>query len=155
MVLPDSHRVPRDRRYSGKVPGGSEDFAYGTVTLCGAPSQTLRLSLIFVTPWSLREGTRHLPLPRPHIGHGLYRAAGLGCFLFARRYWGNRICFLFLQVLRCFSSLRCPPMPMDSAWDDGALPPPGCPFGDPRVKGLLHLTVAYRSLTRPSSALSA
>ena len=30
---------------------------------------------------------------------------GLGCFLFARRYWGNRFCFLFLQLLRCFSSL--------------------------------------------------
>ncbi len=26
--------------------------------------------------------------------------------LFARRYSGNRCCFLFLQVLRCFSSLR-------------------------------------------------
>jgi hypothetical protein len=29
----------------------------------------------------------------------------LGCSRFARRYSGNRICFLFLQVLRCFSSL--------------------------------------------------
>src|SRR5690625_5231603 len=26
-------------------------------------------------------------------------------FRFARRYSGNRVCFLFLQVLRCFSSL--------------------------------------------------
>src|ERR1041384_4090030 len=24
---------------------------------------------------------------------------------FARRYWRNRCCFLFLQVLRCFTSL--------------------------------------------------
>ena len=30
---------------------------------------------------------------------------GLGCFHFARRYYGNRIRFLFLQVLRCFTSL--------------------------------------------------
>jgi hypothetical protein len=29
---------------------------------------------------------------------------GLGCSLFARRYWGNRFCFLFLRLLRCFSS---------------------------------------------------
>ena len=29
---------------------------------------------------------------------------GLGCSLFARRYWGNRFCFLFLGLLRCFSS---------------------------------------------------
>ena len=33
-------------------------------------------------------------------------ACGLGCFLFARRYWGNRVFFLLLQILRCFSSLR-------------------------------------------------
>ena len=36
---------------------------------------------------------------------------GLGCSLFARRYWGNRCCFLFLWLLRCFSSpgLLAPP----------------------------------------------
>ena len=31
---------------------------------------------------------------------------GLGYFLFARHYSGNRNCFLFLGVLRCFSSPR-------------------------------------------------
>jgi hypothetical protein len=31
---------------------------------------------------------------------------GLGCSPVARRYWGNHYCFIFLQVLRCFSSLR-------------------------------------------------
>ena len=30
---------------------------------------------------------------------------GLGFSHFARRYSGNRFCFLFLQLLRCFSSL--------------------------------------------------
>ncbi len=36
---------------------------------------------------------------------------GLGCSVFARRYWRNRCLFLFLRVLRCFSSPRslCPP----------------------------------------------
>ena len=29
------------------------------------------------------------------------------------------------------------------------------PFGNPRVKGYFHLSVAYRRLSRPSSALSA
>ena len=32
---------------------------------------------------------------------------GLGSSRFARRYLGNRVFFLFLQVLRCFSSLGC------------------------------------------------
>ena len=34
------------------------------------------------------------------------KLVGLGFSRFARRYSGNRIFFLFLQVLRCFSSLR-------------------------------------------------
>ena len=29
----------------------------------------------------------------------------LKMFLFARRYWGNHYCFIFLEVIRCFSSL--------------------------------------------------
>ena len=37
---------------------------------------------------------------------------GLGYSPFARHYWGNHCCFLFLEVLRCFSSLRSPPRPV-------------------------------------------
>jgi hypothetical protein len=33
--------------------------------------------------------------------------AGLGSSAFARRYWRNHCCFLFLQVLRWFTSLGC------------------------------------------------
>ena len=33
---------------------------------------------------------------------------GLGCSAFARHYLQNHYCFLFLQVLRCFSSPRLP-----------------------------------------------
>src|SRR5689334_20708867 len=33
---------------------------------------------------------------------------GLGCSAFARRYWRNHCCFLFLWVLRWFTSPRCP-----------------------------------------------
>ncbi len=35
--------------------------------------------------------------------------AGLGSSPFARHYWGNHSYFLFLRVLRCFSSPRSPP----------------------------------------------
>ena len=38
----------------------------------------------------------------------LSKLSGLGSSRFARRYSGNRIFFLFLQLLRCFSSLRLP-----------------------------------------------
>ena len=56
--------------------------------------------------------------------------------------------FLFLEVLRCFSSLRSP---LCFCRDNR---PSACwvvPFGNLRVKGHLHLTGAYRSLSRPSS----
>ena len=36
------------------------------------------------------------------------RNIGLGCSPFARRYLGNRFFFLFLRVLRCFSSPGMP-----------------------------------------------
>ena len=38
----------------------------------------------------------------------LSKLSGLGSSRFARRYSGNRIFFLLLQLLRCFSSLRLP-----------------------------------------------
>ena len=41
--------------------------------------------------------------------HRRRNACGLGFSPFARRYWGNHCCFLFLRVLRCFSSPRWPP----------------------------------------------
>src|SRR5215467_13072155 len=33
--------------------------------------------------------------------------SGLGCSAFARRYWRNHCCFLFLWLLRWFTSPRC------------------------------------------------
>ena len=80
-------------------------------------------------------------LPRPCLDRG-----GLGSSPFARHYLGNHCCFLFLQVLRCFSSLRSLPIK-----DDMRSACRVVPFGDPRIKGHLHLNGAYRSLSRPSS----
>jgi hypothetical protein len=54
---------------------------------------------------------------------------GLGCFLFARHYSGNHYCFLFHQVLRCFSSPGCLQMhPMYSDADVTTLLVTGCPI---------------------------
>ena len=74
---------------------------------------------------------------------------GLGCSPFARHYWGNHCCFLFLRVLRCFSSPGSPPRKIsgDSRPSDGWV----VPFGNPGINGHLHLHRAYRSLSRPSS----
>ena len=61
---------------------------------------------------------------------------------------GIIVYFLFLRVLRCFSSPRSP---LHLGADDS---PSDCrvvPFGNPRINGYLHLPQAYRSLSRPSS----
>ena len=80
---------------------------------------------------------------------------GLGSFHFARRYFGNRVFFLFLRVLRGFSSPGSPHAPMYSVHADGGLLRRVSPFRYLRINGYLLLPEAFRSLSRPSSALSA
>ena len=77
---------------------------------------------------------------------------GLGSFPFARRYLGNRCFFLFLLLLRCFSSEGFLHMAMYLPCSDTVLPYRVSPFGYLRVYGYLLLTAAFRSLSRPSSA---
>ena len=74
---------------------------------------------------------------------------GLGYSPFARHYLGNHYCFLFLQVLRCFSSLGLLSLRND---------PYGSGFPIRRSSDqevIRHLPEAYRSLSRPSSPLRA
>ena len=53
---------------------------------------------------------------------------GLGSFHFARRYFGNRCFFLFLRLLRCFSSPGSLRNTMYSCYGDGPQRPPGFPI---------------------------
>ena len=79
----------------------------------------------------------------------------MGSSHFARRYFGNRVFFLFLRLLRCFSSPGSLPYTMDSCMDDGGLLRRVSPFRYLRILGYLRLPAAFRSLSRLSSALSA
>ena len=80
---------------------------------------------------------------------------GLGSSAFARRYLRNHCYFLFLRLLRCFSSPGSLHTTIDSLYGTQGLLVWVSPFGYLRVTGYLLLTVAFRSLSRPSSALSA
>ena len=80
---------------------------------------------------------------------------GLGSSPFARRYLGNRCFFLFLSLLRCFSSGGSLHTPMYSVHDDRSLSCRVSPFRHPWINGYLLLPTAFRSLSRLSSALSA
>ena len=117
----------------------NSDFTYGTFTLSGLTSQTVLLSYCSHVAVRTPERTR----------------SGLGSFPFARRYSGNRCFFLFLRLLRCFSSPGSLPYVMYWRMDDRGFLCRVSPFGNLRVSGYLLLTAAYRSLSRPSSALSA
>ena len=70
--------------------------------------------------------------------------------------WKIVLYFLFLRVLRCFSS----PRSLSRGYFTYHGVPGHCsrwvpPFGHLRVSGYLLLTAAFRSLSRPSSAPSA
>ena len=80
---------------------------------------------------------------------------GLGSSGFARRYFRNRSFFLFLRLLRCFSSPGSLPCVMDWRTDTRVFPVWVSPFRNPRINGHVLLPAAYRSLSRLSSALSA
>ena len=139
MVPPTSHKVPRVSWYSGSCRPGP-DFVYGAFTLSGWLSQNRSLNL---PQWLVQSVT-------PACTH-----AGLGSSHFARRYSGNRVFFLFLRLLRCFSSPGSLPYVMDWRMDTWSLSRWVSPFGYLRINGYLLLPAAFRSLSRPSSALSA
>ncbi len=67
-------------------------------------SRAVPLAIDFVTPWNVCHRSERVPRPRRSIAGRLYHYDGLGSSRFARRYSGSRCCFLFLEVLRCFSS---------------------------------------------------
>ena len=139
MVPPCSRKVPRVSRYSGSCLLRS-DFAYGAFTLFGRLSQNLSASVSLAFCGSITPRNFFL---------------GLGSSDFARRYFRNRSFFLFLALLRWFSSGGSLCMTMDSSCSDGGSLRRVSPFRDPRITGYVLLPVAYRSLSRLSSALSA
>ena len=139
MVLPASHRISRVLRYSG-AGYPSDLFAYGAVTRSGLAFQPCSAK---VSRECCRSTTPESKLP------------GLASFPFARRYLGNRCYFLFLGVLRCFSSPRALRYTMDSCNDDRLLTCRVSPFRNLRICACLRLPVAYRSLPRLSSAYGA
>ena len=92
MVPADSRRIPRAPRYSG-YHYASVRFMYRTVTVCGRTFQIVPFANFHAMTWSYNPTlavTRMVWAPPRSL-------ATTG---------GIIVYFLFLQVLRCFSSLR-------------------------------------------------
>ena len=79
-------------------------FEYGAFTHYGRPFQNRSSTQQFGN--SVLTQVRQLAIPRPRTGNAtwLLHRHGLVSTLFARRYWGCRVFFPFLRVLRCFNS---------------------------------------------------
>ena len=122
-----------------------QDVAYEAITVCGRTFQSVLLSI---------QVPYRGPATPPNRTCALLQ--GLGCSRFARHYSGNHYCFLFLRLLRCFTSpgvalkpyfIQTPVWQYYSPWVS--------PFGNLRIKACLPLPGAYRSLPRPSSPADA
>ena len=139
MVPAYSHKVPRVSWYSGSRHVNSS-FAYGAFTLSGRLSQNRSAKLVESIPRSEPQHARTLVWALPFSLAATHR---ITC------------CFLFLRLLRCFSSPGSLPYVMDWRMDDWSLSSRVSPFRYLRINGYLLLPEAFRSLSRPSSALSA
>ena len=136
MVPPVSHGVSRVPRYSGYNLLGLL-FAYGALTLCGRPSQTFRLSNSSRDdcPQPQRINPLVWPLPR-----SLATTYGISFDFSSRSYLDVSV--QIVPHVHLFDSMHV--TWILSMWV--------APFGNPRINGYLLLPVAYRSLSRPSSA---
>ena len=138
MVPPSSHGIPRVPRYSG-YHAPTLTFKYGTLTLFGLPSHAVLL--VFVVFKVVRTPKALLlsvwPLPR-----SLATTYGISVDFSSSPY-------LDVSVQAVPSvSLCIHDTVMTLAHHEVS------PFGNPRITVYLLLPVAYRSLSRPSSAPS-
>ena len=136
MVPPSSHGISRAPRYFGYC-SSTFVFTYRILTFFDQPSHAVRLTIIVLN--AVLNPERIAPL-------------GLASSAFARHYSQNLGWFLFLALLRCFSSGGSPHIPIDSVYDTWASLMWIAPFGHLRIISCLPIPVAFRSLPRPSSA---
>jgi hypothetical protein len=139
VVLPASHGVSRVPWYSGSILKILL-FTYRAITFYGRPFQTS----------SVKQPLRLWTVRNPQS-----KRLGLGSSPFARRYLGNRWFFLFLRVLRCFSSPGLSSYTYLFSIRYLRFLKWVSPFGYLRIRAYLRLPVAFRSLSRPSSTLGA
>lgn len=76
----------------------------------------------------LADPSSHAPQHRTRNPCQVSHAHGLASSAFARHYSRNHQCFLFLRVLRCFTSPRSPSHPIHSGMSDATSLAPGFPI---------------------------
>lgn len=114
-------------------------FGYGAITLCGPVFNPVPLTRGFITPAGPVGARKRVPATPPaQPPTGITR----GRFSLIRFRSPLLTEYPFLQVLRCFTSLRTPRTKAVPAHDGRWVPP----FGNPRIKAQL---AAPRGLSQP------
>ena len=136
MGPPYSLQIPRVCRYSGyrSLP---LDFVYRTITFFDWASHLIRLSSRMLAP-VLTPSVLLLLVWPPSLSLATTREIS---------FW-----FLFLSLLRCFSSGGSPHTPMYSVYDIRFFTVCVSTFRNLRIDTYLQFPAAYRSLSRLSSA---
>ena len=86
-------------------------YVYTTLTHYGQASQPVQLRTTFITRRPVNSPVRMVPQPPTCNACQLSHTPGLASSAFARHYSRNHFCFLFLWVLRCFTSPRSLQLP--------------------------------------------
>ena len=124
-------------------------FTYGAVTLYGRPFQTVRLTLSY--PSFTRSLSLFARLNTEYCGPATpsspFESLGLGYSDFARHYYRNHGCFLFLWVLRWFTSPGSLRHPMNSDDGNGCSHPLGFPIRTSPDHSLLAASRGLSQLT--------
>ena len=127
-------------RWSSLLPAGFLVSCSTLDTRCRLSLSSTRLSLSLTR---LSSSIRLETFVHPRVRNpSCITTAGLGSFHFARRYFENRFYFLFLRVLRCFSSPSSLHNTIDSCYDDTELLVPGFP---------IRISTDLRSFATPRS----
>ena len=136
MVPPVSHGVSRVPRYSGYSLISIAFRLRGSHPLCPAfPDRSAKLAYRCDCPQPRRINPPVWPLPR-----SLATTYGISVDVFSSPFLDVSV--QAVPHIRLFYSTYV--TWILSMWV--------APFGNPRINGYLHLPVAYRSLSRPSSA---
>ena len=155
MVPPDSHGISRVPCYLGCRSRVEDVSSTGVLPSVPALSHGLRLHQRFLTPCQFGRTVRTVPRPQTRNACRLSRVTGLASSAFARHYSRNRGCFLFLWVLRCFTSPRSLYPPYIFRRESPGHPKGLAGFPHSEILGsqlVYQLPEAYRRLRRPSSA---
>src|SRR5437867_2071150 len=100
--------------------------------------------------WLSSLSTSHIKVPQPQED----KSSRFRLFRFRSPLLTESLRFLFLRLLRCFTSPRVASPDYEFIRTILWITPEWVvPFGNPRIKACLRLPGAYRNLLRPSSPL--